>query len=126
MRHRLEPTDNLGHSVICTRCKQEFYFESENWVETEEKCLGKDVPVAPPVNLVFEGRRLFMADPATDAQRFEQVCREADSEAKKTGLNIIVFKNKEDNYFTWEEKYMGSINNMEPLYTAQAPVKEEK
>lgn len=102
---------------------EEHYSEQRRHAENKARQERlKDVSVAPPVTPHYEGRRDYPANPATDAQRFEKVCREADAEAKKTGLNIVVFKNREGNYFTWEEKYTGDPNNpIEPLYTAQAP-----
>lgn len=88
---------------------------------------AKNVPVAAPhPTPYYAGRRDYPADPATDTQRFEKVCREADIEAKKTGDNIVVFKNREGNYFTWEEKYISPANPIEALYTASAPTKETK
>jgi hypothetical protein len=85
----------------------------------------KNIPVAPPVFPRYEGRRSYPANPATDAERFERVCREADAEAKKTGMNIVVFKNREDNYFTWEEAYISGANDIKALYTARATPKDE-
>jgi hypothetical protein len=113
--------------------EEEYYSEQRRHAankarQEKEEAQGKSVPVAPPVEIVFEGRRTYMADPATEAKRFETACREADLEAKKSGDNIAVFKNREGNFFTWEEKYISSANPIEVLYMAHppAPKKEAK
>jgi hypothetical protein len=94
--------------------------------QEREDAQGKVVPVADPVEVIFEGRRTYMADPATDARRFKQACLDADQEAKKTGDIIVVFKNREGTYLTWEQKYISTANPIEPLYTAYPPAPKEK
>lgn len=109
--------------------QEEYYDEMKRRQYDKQRRLEREtrreyrqgIPIAAPVEPRYEGRRIYMADPATDTERFEQVCREADAEATKTGMNIVVFKNSENNYLTWEEKYISSANPIEALYTAQAP-----
>lgn len=88
--------------------------EEEHYAEQKRHAKNKALNADPQ----FEGRRKYPANPATDAERFERVCREADAEAKKSGMTIIVFKNSEDNYFTWELKYKPT--EITALYTAYA------
>lgn len=111
------------HDTICERPARVNPAEADYYAEQARHARNKarrDIPVAKPIPTPrFEGRREYLADPATDAKRFEQACREADIEAKKKGMNIVVFKNREDNYFTWEEKYISSANPIEALYTAR-------
>ncbi len=105
----------------------EHYAEQARHKRNKERAeREKNVPVAAPVTPRFDGRRNYPADPATDAQRFEKVCREADKEAIKTGMDIAVFKNREGQYFTWETKYISGANQITVLYTAKAPAKETK
>jgi hypothetical protein len=94
--------------------------------QEREDAIGKNIPVGLKHEVIFEGRRTYMADPARDAERFEQACRDADKEAKRTGFNIAVFKNREGNYLTWEEKYISSANPIEVLYMATPPQAKEK
>lgn len=113
------------HDEIVRRPKKVNPAEEDYYAEQRRHTANKakrDIPIAPPHPTPhYEGRRDYPADPATDTQRFEKVCREADAEAKKTGFDIVVFKNREDNYFTWEKKYISPANPMEALYTALAP-----
>lgn len=114
------------HETICKRPARVNPAEADYYAEqrrhAQNKTHARQIPIAKPIPTpYFEGRREYLADPATDAKRFEQACREADIEAKKKGMNIVVFKNRENNYFTWEEKYISSANPIEALYTAQAP-----
>lgn len=98
--------------------EDEHYAEQRRKNRDARRERDKNIPTAPSVEPKFEGRRLYPADPATDAKRFEQVCREADKEAIQKGMNIVVFKNREGNYFTWEKKYIGGQNQIEALYVA--------
>lgn len=103
------------------------YAEEEHYAEQRRHAANKakrEIPIADPVFPTYAGRRDYPADPATDAERFESVCRDADKEAQKTGFAIVVFKNREGQYLTWEEKYISSANPIEALYTAPAPAKK--
>lgn len=115
---RISKQEAIGHS----HAEEEYYSEQRRHAANkarEERT--KDVPVATPVDPRYEGRRSYPANPATDDERFERVCREADKEAAQKGMNIVVFSNSEGNYFTWEEKYISDANPIEALYTAPAP-----
>lgn len=99
--------------------EEEYYAEMRR--HQRNKAMRKDIPTAPAVTPRFEGRRDYPANPATDAQRFEKACRAADKEASRTGVDIVVFKNRENQYLTWELRYISKANPINPLYTAKAP-----
>lgn len=112
---KLTKQEFAGHQ----HAQEEYYAEQRRHQRNKERAeREKNAPTAPPVTPRYEGRRTFMANPATDAKRFEQVCREADKEATRTGDVIVVFKNRENQYFTWEEKYISEANDIEALYRA--------
>lgn len=120
----------LKRDPIDNPAEEEHYSEQRRHAankrrQEREDAQGKVVPVEPPHEVIFEGRRTYMADPARDAERFEQACRDADKEAKKAGCNIAVFKNREGTYLTWEEKYISPANPIEVLYMATPPALKE-
>lgn len=129
---------HIHHEEIVKRDKPDNPAAEEHYAEQRrheankrrqerEDAQGKTVPVAPPVTHVYESRRgTYKADPARDAERFEQACRDADKEAKTRNQNIVVFKNAEGTYLTWEEKWISDANPIEALYTATPPAPKEK
>lgn len=104
---------------------EEYYAKQRHCEKIIVAMKKREIPVAPPHPTPhYEGRRVYMANPATDKIRFEKACRDAEIEAKRTGFDIAVFKNRENQYFTWEVRYISSANPVEVLYTAYAPLKE--
>lgn len=101
--------------------EEEYYAELARQRRNKAMAEKRNIPVADPVTPRFEGRRNYPANPATDAERFEKACRAAEAEAKKSGMDIAVFKNREDQYLTWEVKYISEANPIEPLFIAKAP-----
>lgn len=98
--------------------EEEYYYEQRRQERNKEAM--KEVPIATPVTPSYRGRQKYPANPATDAARFEKACEQARAEAKKTGFDIAVFKNSEDQYLTWEVKYISEANKIEPLFVAEA------
>lgn len=66
----------------------------------------------------FQFSEPFQADPATDARRFTEACREADDDAIKLGTPVIVFKAPHGFYFTREKKH--TLPPIEILYDTEA------
>jgi hypothetical protein len=109
--------NNSGGEGPCF-AEQEYYAEMERHEQNKKRraLIARPATVLPKDTFQFSAP--FQADPATDAERFQQACREADTAAAYSKTPFIVFKAPHGFYFTREKKH--TLPPIEILYDTEA------